>query len=450
MSMWHTILQDASFKGVIFDVMSLDDSDGKALVEHALPFVNGTVLEDMGTTGRQIQVEAVFWGKQYSSRLNQLLETLMESGSGTLVHPVWGRLNNMIAASWHFRHEADYVDYATLEITFRESGEPQKIFVFENQFLMELERLIAQIDGYRSALEGFIDGLMMGKQPVNTLFGSTFGLWSTACGVFHAVRSLFDLDVLNFSNRGEFQAASFGQNMGTLHRDLVLMCQTGLWAPAGIDAAGNVNSSDSRSARQRFDALLRQADSLHEVPRQIFAGLSSNGQTGQDSYRPQRVHWVQVSMVALMLRLISISVCIQAAYLLIENDGEQMTAPDLMHINRMARLRVQSEISALRTLLAKAQTQQQDGSSYALYQRINTLIETMRQASGSLNILVIAAINQKPPLIVRIAPLSGTMQQIAFYFYSDITRTRELMHLNPHIPHPNFVEKGTLINGYTQ
>ncbi|WP_230478011.1 hypothetical protein [Kingella kingae] len=40
---------------------------------------------------------------------------------------------------WHFRHEADYVDYATLDITFRESGEPQKIFVFENQFLMEIE-----------------------------------------------------------------------------------------------------------------------------------------------------------------------------------------------------------------------------------------------------------------------------------------------------------------------
>ena len=31
MSMWHTVLQDASYKGVPFDVVSLDESDGKAL-----------------------------------------------------------------------------------------------------------------------------------------------------------------------------------------------------------------------------------------------------------------------------------------------------------------------------------------------------------------------------------------------------------------------------------
>ncbi|MDK4605592.1 DNA circularization N-terminal domain-containing protein, partial [Kingella kingae] len=153
MTMWHTVLQDASYKGVRFDVVNIEESDGKALVEHARAFANGTTLEDMGTTGRQVQIAAVFWGKGYHSRLNKLVETLMQSGAGVLVHPVWGRLQNMVATSWHFRHEADNVDYATLDITFRESGEAQKIFVFENQFLMEIENLIAQIDGYRAALE---------------------------------------------------------------------------------------------------------------------------------------------------------------------------------------------------------------------------------------------------------------------------------------------------------
>lgn len=60
MSAWHTVLQDASFKGIGFDVMHLDETDGKVLVGHAKPFTNGVMLEDMGTQGRQVQVSAVF------------------------------------------------------------------------------------------------------------------------------------------------------------------------------------------------------------------------------------------------------------------------------------------------------------------------------------------------------------------------------------------------------
>ena len=82
MSMWHTVLQDASFRDVRFDVVALDEQDGKALVEHSRPFTDGVWLEDMGSTGRQVQVEAVFWGKGYHSRLNALVEALMEHGAG--------------------------------------------------------------------------------------------------------------------------------------------------------------------------------------------------------------------------------------------------------------------------------------------------------------------------------------------------------------------------------
>lgn len=449
MSAWHTILQDASFKGVNFDVISLDESDSKALVEHAYPFRDGVSLEDMGTTGRQVQVSAVFWGKQYHSRLNTLLEKLAENGTGVLVHPIWGRMQNMVAASWHFRHEADYVDYATLDITFRESGEPQKIFIFENQFLMELERLIAQLDSYRAALAGWIDTLMMNKQGTSALFGSVLGLWSAARGVFRATRSLFDLDILRFGERGEFQAATFPNKMQTWHTDLADMVKIGILQTANISETGEVNHQDSRTPRQRFDAALRQITLLHDIPRQVFIGVSVGSQTAQ--MRLQRVTWVQVQTLAHLLRLSSVSVMFQAAYCLIEQYGDEMNAPDLMHINRVVRQRVQDEIAVLRTTLQQAQTlPQQAGGTHALYERSYVLIECLRQISGSLNTLIVAAINQKPPLVVRPAPLSGTVQQIAFNFYGDISRSDELMRLNPHITHPTFITKGTFINGYVK
>ena len=449
MSMWHTVLQDASFKGIGFDVMNLDETDGKVLVEHAKPFTNGVMLEDMGTQGRQVQVSAVFWGKQYHSRLNKLLEMLAENGAGVLVHPIWGRMQNIIAASWHFRHEADYVDYATLDITFRESGEPQKIFVFENQFLMELERLIARIDTHRAALEGWIDSLMMTKQGVSALFGSALGFWSAARGTFTAVRLLFDLDSLRFGERGEYQAALFAPKIKTWHTDLATMVKIGILQTTNISETGEVNQQDSRTPRQCFDAALRQINQLYDIPRQVYAGISGNQQNAQT--RLQRVTWIQVQSITQIVRLSSISVLFQVAYALIEQHGDDMNAPDLMHINRAVRTAVQDEIATLRETLQQAQMlPEQNGGSHALHEHTYAVIESLRALVGSLNVLVIAAINQKPPLIVRPAPLNGTLQQIAFAFYGDISRSDELLRLNPHLSHPSFIRKGDFINGYVQ
>lgn len=160
--MWHTVLQPASFKGTAFDVENVEERNGRVLAEHARPFADGTDLEDMGTSGREVRISAVFWGKGYAVRLKNLLDKLEERGAGVLVHPVWGRMTDMAAAEWSYQHEADYADFARIDMTFREAAEPQEIFVFENHFLMEIERLIVQTDALRAAAEGFIDALAAG------------------------------------------------------------------------------------------------------------------------------------------------------------------------------------------------------------------------------------------------------------------------------------------------
>lgn len=437
MTAWHTVLQDASFRGVRFDVLSLEESDGKALAEHAYPFRNGTVLEDMGTTGRQVRIAAVFWGKQYHSRLNTLLEALAERGGGTLVHPVWGRLNHMVAADWHFRHEADYVDYAVLDMTFRESGTPQKILVFENRFLMELERLTAKIDAYRAALNAFGGSLTAVGQETGALFGSVSGLWGAAHGIWGALRGLTALPFPRFGG-GAFAAAAFARDMAAWTDDAARMAQTAVFAAAGIDG-GRPADSDTRNAKTRFDEALRQGAALAEIPRQAAAAPS------RAAHRRTDVR--QTALLAQLLRLSALAALFQVACLLIERYGGEMNAPELMHCNRAVRLRVRAETDALRALLR--QLRGADGF-YAAYETGEVLTENLRRVSGSLNALVLAAVNQKPPLIVRPAPLDGTMQQMAFAFYGDIGRTAELMRLNPHIVHPAFVRRGEFINGYAE
>ncbi len=149
-----------------------------------------------------------------------------------------------------------------------------------------------------------------------------------------------------------------------------------------------------------------------------------------------------------MLRWQGLRVQMQAALWLIEAHGSSMTAPELMHINRRLRQNLHDEIARLRSWLQTMQALH-DAPYLATYQRCEALIEQMRQCAGCLNRLMIAAINPKPPLVVRPAPLSGTVQQIAFAFYGDFNRSDELTRLNPQITHPNFIVKGQLMNGYS-
>ena len=67
--MWLNNLQPGSYKGIAFDVVTLDDSNEKALAEHARPFVNGMDLEDMGTLGHITRVTAVYYGLGFDRKL---------------------------------------------------------------------------------------------------------------------------------------------------------------------------------------------------------------------------------------------------------------------------------------------------------------------------------------------------------------------------------------------
>ena len=424
MSAWHTVLQDASYKDVRFDIERIEERNGKALAEHARPFVQGVDLEDMGTTGREVQISAVFYGKGYHARLLKLLTALEEPGGGVLVHPVWGRLQNMIAASWSYRHEADYVDYAALDVTFREAAEAQEIFVFENAFLMELERLIGSIDTYREAAFGFIDAVLAVRGGVSALWGSALGLWSAGAGVFAAVRSLFDFDDIAFPSRGGYRAAAFQTASRRLFADLDTMVRQGL-------AAGGNGADGGSAARRRYDAAAALADDLAALPARALSG-------GQ-SVRTERITARQMQPVAQALRLLSLAALCETAAQTVEEHGEETTAADLMHINRDMRLRFQTTLEGLR---------QTDGAG--MEDAVYEAEEAVRQTASRLNALIAAAINQKPPLLVRAAPIDGTVHQIAHEFYGDLSRAEELVRLNPHIIHPAFVKRGTWVNLYAK
>ena len=70
---WNLTLQDASFRGVSFEVQSVEDRGEKALCVHEYPYRSGAEVEDLGRKPRVIPVTAIFWGVAYESRIKALV-----------------------------------------------------------------------------------------------------------------------------------------------------------------------------------------------------------------------------------------------------------------------------------------------------------------------------------------------------------------------------------------
>lgn len=118
---WAQTLLDASFKGIVFEVVKTDDSSERAIAEHSYPYVDGADVEDMGRGARHISVEAIFYGDDYETRLREFLAVLDQPGAGEFIHPVFGSIKNAQATRSSVHHDAESPDYASVPVEFIES-----------------------------------------------------------------------------------------------------------------------------------------------------------------------------------------------------------------------------------------------------------------------------------------------------------------------------------------
>lgn len=166
---WENTLLPAKYGGIEFDIIKTDDAADRALVEHAYPFVDGADVEDMGRGARKIDVEAVFYGDDYETRLNTFLKALDGISDGYpgekihpdlfLQHPVFGEVQVKVAR-YAIHHDADNPDYATLTVEFVEStpGNPffDKAQVTKNYEAVSVKSAIAKeaaVSKYTTLLE---------------------------------------------------------------------------------------------------------------------------------------------------------------------------------------------------------------------------------------------------------------------------------------------------------
>lgn len=131
-------LQQATFRGVEFDFVDIEDGLKKTIAKFDYPYADGSDLEDMGLEERTIRLKAVLFGDKYGS-LQAFLEALKEQGYGELNHPVFGTIKAM-PETVSIRHdEKSY--HAEIDISFLEHLE------------LAISRVAANVDTAASANE---------------------------------------------------------------------------------------------------------------------------------------------------------------------------------------------------------------------------------------------------------------------------------------------------------
>lgn len=89
---WETRTKPAVYTApsgarVSFGYESLDKSFEKQTSAHTFPGLDGTYVQDQGTSSRRYPMRAIFWGRNHDIEAARFLAALAERGRGRLEHP---------------------------------------------------------------------------------------------------------------------------------------------------------------------------------------------------------------------------------------------------------------------------------------------------------------------------------------------------------------------------
>lgn len=119
---WDIQLDDASFGGVTFDVLSInDDVSRRRIAQHKYPYRDGADLDDMGREPRKTTMSIIFTGDDYESRLSEFLELVDDGATDTFRHPILGQWEARASVT-NLAFSPDDRDAATMDVEFIEDG----------------------------------------------------------------------------------------------------------------------------------------------------------------------------------------------------------------------------------------------------------------------------------------------------------------------------------------
>lgn len=415
---WADLLQDPTFRGVPLEVVSTSRQGGKQLAQHQVPYTNGAELQDMGNEPHGFDLRVIVRGESYEADLARLVAALELSGTGDLVDPIIGTVQVMVA-HWAIDHNAEAPDSCELSIRFLEQGSSALLFSLpaassstdlaaaageqaRSKVVAAAGDKLAKAAASRiPRITAINDALAQAKAKLRTLLDTT------------SVRVLLsDLDPLIYPKAalgdllsivdGAFQGLPFG-GLNPLH--------TG--STVGIDPMPAAQSDFARLVQGQPVSL-------------VINPVSSN---------PDDLD--VASVVTAVCQVANATAVANGAGLILAAEVNLLglSADDIERLAATARTALLLAMFTARTALGG-----QEGAEAA---------EHMARMAVHIQDAARTALEQRPPVIRRTAPMGGHARLIAHTLYGDHTRAPQLQRLNNWGRHV-LIEAGQEMLAYAQ
>lgn len=398
---WKDDLYDASFRGVMFEVASTVDSYTKSIAQHQAPYSDDADIEDMGLEPRQISVEAMYSGEDYLVWTNALEAALATTGSGELIHPVYGILEVQVV-SWEVNHNTDNVDFCSISIKFIKAKAEQRELFIPVATVEQIDTSLA-VDAPAEALSTELKQLQ--RTDPNAYFNRIAQIRTglqKAYQIINGVKKTVD-NILSPAD----------------------------WAYGLVNDVARLVTFDVTdiSAISKWRSLSKRIDKLSD----IFNDEDDNTSTLAQLWRATTTS----SHVAVSQEIVS-----QTRSELSKNNNQSsneasMTPTELALIRQKVREEIQTTIRSERAVTEEnlpTSTQVAIYKQYAdqVHQQIQALIET------------------RPPLITTVITQPCTAHLIAHQLYGDFTRSAEILRLNPTLENPAALRTGQELTVYAR
>lgn len=403
---WAQTLLDASFKGIVFEVVKTDDSSERATAEHSYPYVDGSDIEDMGRGARHISVEAIFYGDDYETRLQAFLAVLDQPGAGEFIHPVFGSIKNAQATRSSVHHDAENPDYASVPVEFIEST-PSNPF-FSRSLAAQKAEVITQhgaaaTASASAAAASFIERVRAAN-PLAGLDALREALTAPLLAITSQVGVVLSgLDVLAYPR-------AWGNDISALVGGIL-----------DVRDFGSQLAADWASIQSDLNAFSIFSAPPTSAPAQITS-----------SAEPTEAQAIAAAAATIQVNT-AVGLANAASFVLASEAATPTLSPvEIESICNTARTGLDVAIEQVRTIYGIEQSR--------------TITEPLKDQGLAVQEAARSIIEARPPLIWRAAEAPGNFRLLAHLWYADHTRAPELYRLNG--ARSPFVNAGDRVHAY--
>lgn len=448
---WADNLQQASFRGVPFDVTATDEQISRDHAEYEYPNVDGANLKDLGRKARPYRLTAFLWGDDYDYKLQQLLAVLDKPGDGELVHPIYGSVPSVIVKAYGIRHDAENPNSCTIDLNFLENTTGTKLFATP---LPEMfgESLFDELDALTAEVGAFFDAVTAPFKTINSLVKRAKTVESTLMNTLLTYVSDVKFTAAQIVSLAESPAQFVTALSETLevHTSNVASSVPALASSAPVTTIGLPDPAPEAAAPSTvitsWNEIVDDMDELVALPVSFV-----NGDTTPTIPLPAGSVPSDVEDVTAVYSVVAVTELASAATAILSDDvqTELLTPDDIENLVDDVRTRIQSSIDLLRSRYEPARELITETASPVGIQWL-AIVDGLKNVALALQDLGLLVLSRRPPLTRKTVGADSCLRLLAHLWYADHSRAAELQRLNPQVRDPNVITTGTVLNAYAK